>query len=313
MQQKTASEIWQGRDDMPDEGGLGQRLHQAITQQTLEAAEVVLLGFQCDAGVLRNHGRIGAAAAPVAFRRQLVNLPVHDDAPIPFDAGDVICQGDALEAAQALYANIAADYLRQGKKVLGLGGGHEIAYASFSGLRDAVSAQTRIGIVNFDAHLDLRYGKRASSGTPFYQIHEDCLAAGRSFHYLCLGVSHYANTAALFERAKNWGVHMIADDACHYARLAELKQQLDAFLATVDAVYLTIDLDCLPAAVMPAVSAPAAFGIDLAVVEALAEHLAKSGQLRLVDFAELNPLYDIDNRGARTAARLVAKVLEAWR
>ncbi len=87
------------------------------------------------------------------------------------------------------------------------------------------------------------------------------------------------------------------------SRLAELAACIDA----TDHVYLTIDLDALPAAVMPGVSAPAAYGVPLSVVEEVALLARRSGKLRAADLAEYNPHYDRDNQGARVAARL------AWR
>ena len=61
----------------------------------------------------------------------------------------------------------------------------------------------------------------------------------------------------------------------------------------------------LPGAVMPGVSAPAARGVELAVIEPLIAHIRASGKLRLADLAEYNPTLDQDNRSARVAARLV--------
>jgi formiminoglutamase len=85
---------------------------------------------------------------------------------------------------------------------------------------------------------------------------------------------------------------------------------LAAFLAEVDHVYFTICLDVLPAAVAPGVSAPAARGVPLDVVEPIIDVIAASGKLRVADIAELNPGCDIDQRTARVAARLLARVAE---
>jgi formiminoglutamase len=62
--------------------------------------------------------------------------------------------------------------------------------------------------------------------------------------------------------------------------------------------------------VAPGVSAPAARGVALDVIEPIIDAVAGSGKLRLADIAELNPALDIDQRTARVAARLVARVLE---
>src|SRR5450830_268594 len=59
----------------------------------------VLLGFGSDAGVRRNKGRPGAAAAPAAIRAALGPLAFHLDRSV-HDAGDVTVTGDALEDGQ---------------------------------------------------------------------------------------------------------------------------------------------------------------------------------------------------------------------
>ncbi len=76
-------------------------------------------------------------------------------------------------------------------------------------------------------------------------------------------------------------------------------------MARCDQLYLTLDLDVLPAAQAPGVSAPAAYGVALAQIEALAECVRDSGKLRVIDIAELNPRIDSDGRTARAAARLL--------
>jgi arginase family enzyme len=74
-------------------------------------------------------------------------------------------------------------------------------------------------------------------------------------------------------------------------------------------VYLTIDLDVLPGAVAPGVSAPAALGVPLSVVEAMVMRVRASGKLRAADMAEYNPALDQDRRTARAAARLAYRLL----
>lgn len=60
-------------------------------------------------------------------------MAAHDVRPVD-DLGDVACEGDALEAAQDAYAAAASTALSAGSLVIGLGGGHEIAWASYLGL-----------------------------------------------------------------------------------------------------------------------------------------------------------------------------------
>jgi len=308
MRRPAVRADWSGRVDEAD-GERARRWHQVVHPRDVAEAPVSLLGFGCDAGVTRNLGRAGASAGPMALRKALANVAVHSLAQVD-DLGTVSCDGDALERAQAEYGEVASSVISSGSVPVGLGGGHEIAFASYLGLDGAVPPGESVGILNFDAHFDLRGGDRASSGTPFRQILEHAAAAGRRAEYLCLGVSRFANTAALFDRARALGVRWVEDGDCREECFAALRGEIEALLARVDHLYLTVCLDVFPAAAAPGVSAPSALGVAPALVERLLGTVAESGKLRVADVAELNPRHDIDGRTARLAARLVARIGE---
>lgn len=187
-----------------------------------------------------------------------------------------------------------------------LGGGHETAWGSWQGLRRALP-RARIGIINIDAHLDVRAIGPAgpSSGTPFRQIRQ---ADPDGFDYAVLGVAEESNTEALRSRAEQWNVAVIADGALLDSGEAGIAT-IDAVCARNDAIYLTIDLDVLPAGVAPGVSARAPRGVPLHVVEGLIARTLASGKVRLADIVELCPLYDRDDRTARCAALLARRLL----
>jgi formiminoglutamase len=308
--------VWSGRVDAID-GERGRRWHQVV-QPIADATRpgIALIGFASDAGVSRNHGRPGASDGPSTFRRALANLAWHGgEAARLYDAGDLACDGDALEAAQAAYSERLAELLRAGHFPVGLGGGHEIAWAAYQGIERALAGDPRLerlGIVNFDAHLDLRRPDvpgRGTSGTPFLQIAEARAATGLEFRYLCLGLSEAANTPALLERARQLGVEVVRDVEVGSLAVAD---KLARFVAASSAVYLSFCLDVLPASVAPGVSAPAGLGVELhRAIDLLREILRLCGhggpdsKLLLADVAEFNPHYDPDGRTVRTAARIV--------
>jgi formiminoglutamase len=309
---------WQGRVDAVD-GDAGRRWHQVVRDARDAAGPgVALLGFACDAGVRRNAGRTGAAAGPLALRRQLANAAWHGvPADALYDAGDVTCREDDLETAQEEFAERATALLRAGHRVIGLGGGHEIAWASYRGIAGALAGSERLrtlGIVNFDAHFDLRAAPQpgqGTSGTPFRQIADDRSAAGLPFRYLCLGISEAANTPALYATASRLGVQHLSD-VCLQEDGDAAAGVLRGFVDGCDAIYCTVCLDVLPASAAPGVSAPAALGVPLARVVALLHALQGAcraeGRDKLVfaDVAELNPAHDAaDQRTARSAARIV--------
>ncbi|WP_323018927.1 formimidoylglutamase [Castellaniella sp.] len=308
-----SSNVWQGRDDSAEQGDT-RRLFQVVRHDDAwQRGDSVLLGFASDAGVRRNHGRPGAAGGPVQVRRLLAGLPAHG-LPALWDAGDIACEGDALESAQAALGARVAAILDTGARLVVTGGGHEIAWGDFQGLRDHLYGSQGPGgsllIVNLDAHFDLRTSRPGSSGTPFDQILEDSRQRGLPVRYAVLGISPLGNTAGLYEHARALGVHYVEDDRMQERHLDQRLIELDRLLADADHVYLTIDLDVLPAATAPGVSAPAPLGVPLAVVEACARRIKASGKLRLADMAEFNPEFDIDNHTARVAARLAWVLLQ---
>lgn len=303
-------DAWSGRVDPEADSP---RWHQRI-QPLGESQQpgLALLGFACDEGVRRNHGRVGAASAPQAIRKMLANLAWHRQGPA-FDAGDVCCADGDLDAAQQRLGASVAELLGAGHLPVVLGGGHEVAYGSWQGvaahLANKLARSPRLAIVNFDAHFDLRDPAHVhSSGTPFAQIAEACAARGWPFRYACLGVSRAANTRALFQRASELGVLVREDFEIRESTLESIGAELDAFIADADAVYLTVDLDVLPAWESPGVSAPAAHGVPVALLEPLIERLQASGKLLLAELAELNPEHDQDHRTARVAARLIHRL-----
>jgi formiminoglutamase len=305
---------WSGRSD-DGEPGDTRRVFSQVTRfagERLADDTPVIVGFGSDEGVRRNQGRIGAAHAPKELRRALAGLPAKALAAV-HDAGDVVCDDGDLEAAQDALGCVVEQILACGGRPLVFGGGHEVAWGTYSGLRahlgKRTAAERKLLIVNFDAHFDLRQTRPANSGTPFDQIACDCAARGVPFIYVCFGISDLANTAALFARARQLGVQYVLDTDMQESQLSQRLAQLEPLIEAADDIYLTIDLDVLPGSTAPGVSAPAALGVPLAVVEAMVMRVRASGKLRAADIAEYNPSLDQDKRTARAAARLAHRLL----
>ncbi|PKH05916.1 formimidoylglutamase [Moritella sp. Urea-trap-13] len=351
----TKADIWQGRIDAED-GEAGMRFHQKVLvadkdeQFTTDSQNgVVLLGFACDEGVKRNKGRVGAVQAPDVIRKALANMAWHHDNPAAMttnkntstfiDGGNIYCNDTDLARSQQELAKHVEAALNKQNKVIVLGGGHEIAWGTFQGLSQHLQTvnqhfqstsvnkanvtKPKVGIINFDAHFDLRTYSAddkafpTSSGTPFNQIAKHCQQLGWEFNYACLGVSRASNTQALFTLADELGVHYREDHQLASYYLAERISELNTFINKVDYLYLTIDIDVFSACTAPGVSAPAARGISLESVEALlqpifnATNSAGQAKLLVADLAEYNPNFDIDNQTARLAARLTWDISRA--
>ncbi|GAA1490724.1 formimidoylglutamase [Brachybacterium sacelli] len=323
--------LWSGRHD--GDGPEHARWHQAVqvlradgnaprgttagpafAGASAEDPHVALLGFRSEEGVRRNRGRVGAAGGPAALRRALSPLALHG--PLArremglHDLGDAETVGGDLEGGQARAAALTTAALdRPGARLsIVLGGGHETAWSSYRGLMGSglgPRAGQRWGVLNLDAHFDLREEPHPTSGTPFAQMAAAERRSGRDLRYAVLGIAEPSNTGVLFDRARSLGVRWWTDQQCLEAGAAGIQEFVEEFTAGLDILYLTIDLDVLPAATAPGVSAPAAYGVPLPLIAAAVQAAAGSGKLTLLDVVELNPSLDLDGRTARTAARLI--------
>jgi len=270
-----------------------------------------LLGYACEEGVQRNQGRIGAIDGPDAIRKQLAKMPNHLDTRTEFfDLGSIQCLDGDMEAAQTILSKKVTQLLKKNAFPMLLGGGHDIAYGHYNGIKEYLGKGKSIGIINFDAHFDLRNNSKGNnSGTPFYQIAQDCNQEGSEFKYLCLGIRQDANDSSLFKTAEKLGVEYMSATKFSMAYAKTVVRTLLDFIAQVDYLYVTIDLDGFSSAYAPGVSAPSPMGFSPQVVLESLELIINSRKMISLDIAEMNPKYDIDNQTAKLAASLVHFVM----
>ena len=311
---QPSSDFWHGRIDSAVDP-LSARYHQKIQLANISEVSVSegfsrrigIIGFKCDEGVRRNKGRVGASEAPDAIRRAIAKLPWHlGDEAVLLDVGDVKCNGKEMEEAQAMLGDIIGRLLDKGVNPVILGGGHETFYGHYLGVRKHIGSNKKLGIINIDAHFDMRpYENETSSGTMFKQIldHDDRCS------YLCAGIQQQGNTAALFKQADEYGVEYISEEDLGSSDIENRDELIQRFISRHDAVALTICTDAISSAYAPGVSAPSPFGLDPKVVRAMIRQVVSSGKVLSFDISEVNPSLDEKNKTADLAARLVHEAL----
>ncbi len=272
---------------------------------------IVLLGYACEEGVKRNHGRVGVKAGPDIIKTHIGKMPNHLSAKVQFvDCGTIECEDGDMETAQNLLSQKIEHYLSENVFPIVLGGGHDIAYGHYNGIRNHLGSDKKIGIINFDAHFDLRPNTNGNnSGTPFFQIAQDCKTNNRAFNYLCLGVRKDANDRMSFETANDLGVVFIEHDIFKMMYLENVLKTIDRFISSVDYIYTSIDLDGFSSAYAPGVSSPSPMGYSPDIVLESLKTIINSKKLTSIDVAEMNPTYDIDDQTAKLAASLVHFVI----
>lgn len=313
--QAPTNQYWVGRHDAPANTCVFQVIKPCDIRNVMPKRETeltfALLGFACDAGVKRNSGRIGAKEGPDMIRRALAAAPIKRSAVTLYDVGNLICVDDQLEAAQTALSEVVALLLARGITPIVLGGGHELAWGHYQGIANAFCDRS-LGIVNFDAHLDMRPllpSNQGSSGTPFLQIANDCNNKKRAFDYTCIGLQPMGNSALLEDTAATHHVKAIYADQLHEQGLEASRQLLHDVINRCQSLYVSICLDVFAAPFAPGVSAPQVLGLMPWQVIALLRALAQSKKVVSYDLAEFCPAFDIDSRTAKLAANLIYEII----
>ncbi|MFT5886216.1 MAG: formiminoglutamase [Arcticibacterium sp.] len=276
-----------------------------LQKSLLSSGNIAIVGYQCEEGIRRNLGRIGAKEGADAARKQLAKLAYHHSRKNILDVGNVVCDDTNLESTQQNLSDIISQLVSHNIFSIVIGGGHDVAYGHFKGLQQGLNLKenSKIGIINFDAHFDLRpVGKAGNSGTPFSQILEE---HGDRVKYLALGIQQQSNTKELFNNADRLGVKHLFNYDCEVSNIKAIFSTIDTFQAEVDHLYVTIDMDGFSSAYAPGVSAPSPMGFTPFFVFKTLEYLFKTKKVVGLDIAELSPKYDLDNATARLAARLL--------
>ncbi|MGK5507736.1 formimidoylglutamase [Brevibacillus formosus] len=312
LPKNVSADLWTGRTDHTERRS-SFRYHQIVEIKdldTLQAAKdrtVAIIGFECEEGVRRNQGRLGAAKAPNAIRQALASLPwkVEEGKRI-VDVGNVACPNEELEAAQEELGNAVSAIFSKSMTPIILGGGHETLYGHYVGVRKHIGKEASLGIINIDAHFDLRsYEVQPSSGTMFRQI----LEHDKNSSYFVLGIQRFGNTQELFEKADELGVHYVYEEEMTDSRMDEINLFVSEFIEKHDHIMLTLCTDVLNAAFAPGVSAPSPFGLTPMVVRTLIRTVAAHKKTLSFDICEVNPVLDENGRTVKLGAYLTNEAI----
>jgi arginase len=227
---------------------------------------------------------------------------------------------EVAEVTTAL-ADTVADCVGGGELPVLLGGDHSLSIGSLAGTaRDA-----DVGVVWFDAHGDLNTPSTSPSGN----VHGMPLAAA-------LGLDEFAEmdwaaaTGVSEENVAFVGLRALDDAEKEVIRNSEMTaftmsdvdergvgpvvaDALDAALAGVDDLHVSLDMDWLDPGIAPGVGTPVRGGVTYreahAAMEAVAARDDADDILRSFEVVEVNPVLDESNETADLAAELTASAL----
>lgn len=267
------------------------------------AAEIVILGCPQDEGIRRAKGRPGAASAPDAIREQFYQLSTLNIKKRVFDLGDTQI-GETLEATHRDHAAVLEAVLRDGKRLIVLGGGNDIAYPAGVAMSAIYHPEWWIG-VHVDSRLDVRIAKERNAGTQYRQLLDERLLLPENFFEV--GFQSHFCSPAYYNYIRDLGVHRIS--------LELLRSRADVDRELKDAIrlefikhsasvntYFGFDMGAVRSADAPGTTSPSPLGLRAGEFITLVKYAASLANTRMIEFSEANPDYDQDHRTMKLVA-----------
>ena len=294
------AELFFSRNDANDP-----RMGEIVSQGEADyaASDIVILGCPQDEGVRRNGGRIGAADAPNAIREQFYKLTTFNIKKKIFDLGNVRL-GGSLEETHDTMTAVVKQILRDGKRLIVLGGGNDISYADGRAMAGVFGPEWWIG-VNIDAQLDVRIADERNSGTPYRQLLEEKHLLPKFFYEV--GYQSHFCSPVYYEYIRELGVNRISLELLRSRDEAdiELKEMIrEKFIGQSASLntFFGFDIDALRSADSPGTSAPSPLGLRAGEFITLVKYAASLANTKIIEFTEVNPTYDVDNRTTKLVA-----------
>jgi agmatinase len=228
-------------------------------QKPFEKADYVILGVPFD---VTSTYRTGARFGPTAIRQASLNIETYsfrtgidvEDLRL-HDLGDLNISTDAEKTLEMLQL-VIEDIVEAGKTPVTIGGEHTITLGILKGLGERAS---RTAIVSFDAHLDLRdefLGLRLSHTTFMRRINEELKPAK------IIEVGSRAVCKEELAYAKKAGIEFFTTQQIRKEGSEQIADRLKEKLGRYKNVYLSVDMDILDPAYVPAVQNPEADGLE---------------------------------------------------
>lgn len=207
--------------------------------------------------------------------------------------------------------------IRDGSKVVALGGDHSICLGVVAGASTAVNND--IGLIYFDAHGDMNTDKTTLTGN----IHGMHLASLLGFgapelanvygetvkvpkeNLLHIGGSDFDQPELDLIDQENLDAFTLFDLLTQ--NLAPLLKKIDELSSRVPNIWISLDLDAIDRIYAPGAGMPNAKGLTYREIATIAEYIGQKSNVIGVDVVEYNPLQDEDRKTAELGIELVAK------
>jgi arginase family enzyme len=275
------------------------------------------------------YSRTGATGAPSAIRRNSIYYSLdHSGGLFPergrdlriaehlvvVDGGDIGVDYEMDSGEMLHQAGARIERLIGSDKILVLLGGDDTV--PYVGVRSVHrQRKKRMAVLKFDSHFDLAWEPRYWAGSQWAR----CFEAGHLLpkNFAEIGIRGTRNSIAWAEAAKELGIaYWTMQDVEELGIKTCVEKAIDHIMKEADLLYISLDLDVVDPAFLPAQKYPDPAGLTAReILQGLRRAVELAPVVAGFDMACLGPDFDVNGLGAQLAARCAVEVIGgvAWK
>lgn len=261
--------------------------------------------------------RAGSREAPDAVRQSFYyNTTYSPDFDVDLEELSLVDLGDVdvnlmnLRETQTRTIDVLSAIQNRGIVPLVVGGDHSISYATVAAACNRPDVE-KLGLIQFDAHQDLRHshGGEPSSGVQFRELLEDRPEfCGENFAQV--GIRGFMNSRSYMDFAEDRGITVISARSVRRRGIHDVVEEaLDIATSDTDAIFVTVDVDCLDLSIAPGTPAPSPGGLDAWEILEGIYSVATNEHTVGMDLVEIAPPHDVNGLTAITGATILLHFL----
>jgi arginase len=245
-----------------------------------------------------------------------------------------------IEGIIELYNNVSVEVknaILEGNFLVVLAGDHSSAGATIAGIKMA-HPEERLGVIWIDAHADAHSPYTTPSGNIHgmpvaISLGEDNLVnkINEVDEFTRLSWEQLKNTGEISPKIypqdlvyiavrdveeeeialiKNNNIKLISTESVHEFGADMIAKEALKYLSACDRIYISFDVDSMDPSVSRGTGTPAPNGISDVEASLLLEQLGADKKVCCVEFAEINPTLDTENKMAISAFEILTKIIE---
>ena len=224
------------------------------------------------------------------------------------DIGDFDINPTDIRDTTEIVISGVADVVRRGGIPVLLGGDHYVAYPGFAGFSKGMTERggaPRLGYLHIDSHPDFRdvhgVGGKYTHGTQARRLSEDTHISYNNMAWV--GLNGSVIDPAQHRIFRSGGMQVTTAKMIREQGPAEIvRSAMEVVGHSVDAVYVTIDIDVVDGSESPGTGAPIFTGITAVEFLEMMEALSSYDIIKAIDICEVAPPLDPTGRTVHLAA-----------